>query len=221
MAGRKAGPPMSPRTAIKKAIKLVFLVLALPLFGLLLLIRAFTGSDNSFASFSQLLSLIPGKIGVYFRAAFYSLACPATSDEIFIGFLTILSHRDASIARGVYIGPQCNIGMCSIGENTLIGSGVHILSGANQHSFNDPTLPIQEQGGTYRKTRIGRDCWLGNASVILSDIDDHSIVAAGSIVTRPVGEALIVAGNPGKTVRPRFSEPPSERTVPQGTENDQ
>ena len=201
MAGRKVGPPMSPRTAIKKTIKLICLVLALPPFGLLLLIHTFTGSDNSFASFSQLVSLIPGTIGVYFRAAFYRLACPSTSDEIVIGFLTLLSHRDTTIERGVYIGPQCNIGKCRIGEDTLIGSGVHILSGSQQHNFNDPNKSIQQQGGKFEKISIGRDCWLGNQSVVMRRIPDKTIVAAGSVVNRsPESPGTVIAGNPARQI---------------------
>lgn len=97
---------MNLRLAIKRSIKWLFLVLALPLFGLFLAIRLLSGSDKCFTSFSQLLSLIPGKAGVYLRAAFYRLACPDTSDEISVGFLTILSHRDTSISRGSISAPS-------------------------------------------------------------------------------------------------------------------
>jgi acetyltransferase-like isoleucine patch superfamily enzyme len=198
---------MNLRSALKRSIKWLFLVLALPLFGLFLAIRAVTRSDNSFASFSQLLSLVPGKAGVYLRAAFYRLACPDTSDEISVGFLTILSHRDTTIGWGVYIGQQCNIGMCRIGENTLIGSGVHILSGSRQHSFEDTDTPIQAQGGQFEKIAIGNDCWIGNASILMAAIADHSIVAAGSVLTKASSEpGSILAGNPAKAKRNRFQQ---------------
>ncbi|WP_404362252.1 acyltransferase [Marinobacter sp.] len=196
---------MPLRATLKRAIKCIFLLLALPFFGLFLLITAVTGSDASFASFSQWFSLIPGKAGVYFRAAFYRLACPSTSDEISIGFLTILSHRNTTIARGVYIGPQCNIGMCQIGENTLIGSGVHILSGNRQHDFSDVGRPIQEQGGEYQKVSIGKDCWVGNASILMGDLADHSILASGGVLTkRSLTTGEILAGNPAQPKRNRF-----------------
>ena len=164
-------------------------------------------ADGVFASFSQGLSLIPGKFGVYLRAAFYRLACPATSDEISVGFLSILSHRNTSIAKGVYIGPQCNIGMCSIGENTLIGSGVHILSGSRQHEFQNIQKSIQDQGGGFEKIRIGDDCWLGNSAVIMAAVANGCIVAAGSVLSKPADkEGDILAGNPSKTIRNRFSD---------------
>jgi len=197
---------MSTKTTMKALVKTLFLILVMPLYLLLELFSLAGNRDGSFQSFSQALSLIPGKTGSYLRAAFYRLACPDTSDDISIGFLTVLSHRDTSIHPGVYIGPQCNIGKCTIGKNTLLGSGVHILSGSKQHEFNDPRRPIQEQGGTFTKIRIGGDCWLGNTAVVMSDIGDHCIVAAGSVVTKPVEPGLIVAGNPAKKIRSRFQD---------------
>lgn len=197
------------KSQIKTLARIIFTLLASPLW---LVYRGFSiigNQDSVFQSVSQLLSLVPGKPGIYLRASFYSLACPDTSSEISIGFLTVFSHWDTTIERGVYVGPQCNIGKCFIGENTLLGSGVHVLSGSKQHEFNDPQRPIQEQGGTFTKIRIGRDCWLGNTSVVMSDIGDHSIVAAGAVVTRATPPGCIVAGNPAKKVRSRFSDQPS------------
>lgn len=194
---------MSLHSSLKRAIKLAFILLAMPLFLLFMTIRLLTGSDHCFASFSQLLSLFPGKAGIYLRAAFYHLACPETSDEISVGFMTILSQRDITIAKGVYIGPQCNIGMCHIGENTLVGSGVHILSGNRQHDFSDYDRPIQEQGGQYEKIIIGADCWIGNQALVMAELGTKSVVAAGSVITKPFTNGSIIAGNPGRLVRYR------------------
>ena len=194
-----------PNSNAKKRIKQLFRALTWPLYVLYRLIARFSSPDSAFAAFSQFLSLFPGKIGSYLRAAFYSQACPGTSDEIVIGFLTLLSHRDTTIQRGVYIGPQCNIGKCTIGEDTLIGSGVHILSGSRQHNFDDTDTPIQEQGGHYEKISIGRDCWLGNQSVIMQPIAPHCIIAAGSVLTKPIREsACILGGNPAGVLKKRF-----------------
>jgi len=200
------------RTQAKKTLKALFRLLALPLFGLYQLTSRLSDPDASFASFSQFLSLFPGKTGSYLRAAFYSLACPGTSDDIVIGFLTLLSHRDTTIQRGVYIGPQCNIGKCTIGEDTLIGSGVHILSGNRQHHFDDPDTPIQQQGGTYEKITIGRDCWLGNGSLVMASLPEQVIVAAGSVVISPAQSAGdIMAGNPASKRKNRMQTHPPRK----------
>ena len=195
------------RHTLKRTIKNIFLLLTLPLYGLYLLLSLLGNPDGIFQTFSQTLSLIPGKIGIYFRAAFYRLACPGTSDDILVGFLTVFSHRDTSIHKGVYIGPQCNIGKCTIGENTLLGSGVHILSGNQQHNFSDPQIPIQDQGGKYTKVQIGEDCWIGNSAVLMAGVSDKSIVAAGSVLTRPIGETgAIWGGNPAVKISSRIKE---------------
>ena len=199
---------MNTRAQAKKIIKTCFLLLVSPLYGLYQLLSFLGRKDSVFQSISQMISLIPGKTGVYIRAAFYRLACPNTSDEISVGFLTILSHYDTTIGKGVYIGPQCNIGKCEIGDNTLIGSGVHILSGSRQHEFKNIEEPIQAQGGIFEKIRIGADCWLGNACIVMANLNDHSILAAGSVLTKPSAKGDILAGAPAKRIKNRFTSSP-------------
>lgn len=195
------------RLTLKRTIKNIFLLAALPTYALYCALASLGNPDGTFQSFSQALSLIPGKIGIYSRAAFYRLACPDTSDDILIGFLTVFSHRDTSIHKGAYIGPQCNIGTCTIGANTLLGSGVHILSGNQQHNFRDPHVPIQHQGGRYIKVEIGEDCWIGNNAVVLTSVSAKSILAAGSVLTRPIEEpGTIWGGNPAAKISSRNTE---------------
>lgn len=195
---------MNIKKNIKRLIKNLFLLIVFPIYASFIATRALTRNDQCFTSYSQALSLVPGRVGSYCRAAFYRMCCPQTSDDIVVGFLTVLSHRNTTIRRGVYIGPQCNIGMCEIGEETLIGSGVHILSGNQQHIFSDLETPIQQQGGSFKKIRIGEDCWLGNASTIMSDLAPKSIVAAGSVLTKSFAPGSILAGNPARIIGNRF-----------------
>ncbi|PPI79371.1 acyltransferase [Marinobacter flavimaris] len=202
---------MSLRSTLKRSLKNLFLVLVFPLFALYWLLSKGGRSDGIFQSFSQFLSLFPGKTGIYLRAAFYRLACPGTSDDISIGFLTVFSHRNTTIQSGVYIGPQCNIGKCTIEENTLLGSGVHVLSGSRQHEFDSSVVPIQQQGGRFEKISIGSDCWLGNTAVVMASMATKTIVAAGSVVTKEFTEGDILAGNPAKPLRNRLHTPSVEQ----------
>lgn len=195
---------MNIRHGIKRTVKTGFLIVVAPLYVLYRMLSLFGSKDGTFQSFSQLISLIPGKTGIYIRAAFYRLACPNTSDQISVGFLTILSHHDTTIRQGVYIGPQCNIGKCTIGANTLLGSGVHILSGNRQHEFSDTEKPIQEQGGYFEKIEIGNDCWIGNNSVVICSIPEKCVVAAGSVLPKPIKSGDVVGGNPARTLRSRY-----------------
>lgn len=188
-------------------IKLSFLCcstfLVFPIICLFYLLSLFSNTDALTASFSQFFSMAPGKLGVYFRAGFFKLILPNFAYDAHIGFGVLLSHRDTLIAKGVYIGPQSNIGKCEIQENCLLGSGVHIMSGKGQHNFDDLNTPIKDQGGTFEKITIGHDSWIGNGALIMASIGEQCVVAAGSVVINEVPDFAIVAGNPAKVIKLR------------------
>lgn len=190
---------------LKTCIRAASTLLVSPLLLLDALSRPLS-EDGFFAACSQLLSLLPGKSGSYLRVAFYRYSMIHCAKDCFIGFGTLFSQRNTSIGSGVYIGPQCNIGACSIGRDTLVASGVHIMSGRNQHRFVDLTTPIREQGGTYETICIGEDCWIGNGTLIMAPIGDKSIVGAGSVVTDTLPAYAIAVGNPARVLRSRCDD---------------
>ncbi|NJO54322.1 MAG: chloramphenicol acetyltransferase [Bacteroidales bacterium] len=62
---------------------------------------------------------------------------------------------------------------------------------------------------------IGHDVWIGHGAVILPgrSIGTGAVVAAGAIVTKDVAPYTIVAGNPAKPLRRRFSDEVAERLM--------
>ncbi|MBL4763662.1 MAG: acyltransferase [Colwellia sp.] len=187
---------------IKFFFRSAFILCALP-FAILFFLSPASQKKTMFTALSQLFSLIPGRLGSYFRNALYSLIMKNCSNNGVIYFGTLFSDPDTEIHDNVYIGPQCNIGKSVIGKNTLIASGVHILSGKNQHNFSDLNTPIQQQGGHYQKIVIGEDCWIGNTAVVMANVGNKAIVAAGAIVTNDVPNYAIVAGNPARILKYR------------------
>ena len=187
---------------LKLMFQFIFFVTALPLIALFWLTPPAL-KKSMFIGISQLISLLPGKAGSYFRNSFFNKTMTHCSNNGVIYFGTLFSDPDTEINDNVYIGPQCNIGRSLIGKDTLIASGVHILSGKNQHDFSDLNIPIQQQGGEYKKITIGEDCWIGNTAVIMANVGNKAIVAAGSIVISDVPEYAIVAGNPAKIIKIR------------------
>lgn len=191
------------KSIVKALLFVVFALLALPFTLSYFLLSMLSNKNQCIASFSQLLSLFPGKLGVYFRAGFYRFTLQNCSKDAVISFATLFSQQDTSIASGVYIGPQCNIGMCDIQENVLLGSGVHIMSGAKQHNFDDLKIPIKDQGGMYTKVVIGKNSWVGNSALIMANVGENCVVAAGSVVINDVPDNAIVGGNPAKVIKMR------------------
>jgi len=185
---------------------LVYGLLALimsPFTVMYLILSPVLGRDALFAAFSQLLSLLPGKTGCLLRSGFLRFTAKECHPNVLLGFGALLSQQDVVIKQNVYIGPQCNVGKCRIGADTLLGSGVHVLSGKGQHKFDDLSTPIKDQGGVFETVSIGQDCWIGNGAVIMANVGDHAVVAAGSVVINDVPDYAIVAGNPAKIIKSR------------------
>ena len=189
------------KTIIKTAVFVLLAVLMIPLILSYKFLSILSNQDSLLAGYSQLLSLLPGKTGSYLRAAFYRFTLTRCAPNALISFGVLLSQQDTEIEEGVYIGPHCNIGRCRIGNNTLLGSGVHIMSGKGQHNFDDPDKPIKDQGGTFTKVHVGANCWLGNGALIMASIGDNSVVAAGAVVVSDVPSHVVVAGNPARVIR--------------------
>lgn len=186
---------------IKKTLFLLAAIVMLPFTISYRILDLVLKNDELFAGFSQLLSLIPTKVGNYLRPGFYRFAITHCDEDAVISFLTLFSHKDTEIEQGVYIGPQSNIGSCIIKSNTILGSGVHIMSGKEQHSFDELDTPIKDQGGRFTKISVGSGSWVGNNALIMANIGKNCVVAAGSVVINDVEDYSIVAGNPARVIK--------------------
>lgn len=166
---------------------------------------ALFGADRTLEGLSQFLALIPGRLGVVVRAAFYSRVMTRCDWTVFIGFGTLLTKVDTQLGPHVYIGPYCQLGWVSIGRDTLLAPGVQIPSGPHTHTFERLDIPIRTQPSASVRVSIGEDCWIGANAVVMSDIESQSIVGAGSIVTRRIPRRIFAAGVPAKSIRVRGS----------------
>lgn len=104
------------------------------------------------------------------------------------------------VSEGTFIGAK---GLVRIGDDANFGPGCRII--AENHSFDDPDVPIREQPLVRKGISIGKDCWLGTNVVVLDgcDVGDGVVVGAGSVVTGPVVAGAVVAGVPARVIRNR------------------
>jgi acetyltransferase-like isoleucine patch superfamily enzyme len=105
-----------------------------------------------------------------------------------------------------------------IGAYTSISKDVTILLGGEHHTdwvttFPFPSLWESAQRFTgHPKTKgdvlIGNDVWIGYGVTILSGISigNGAVIGARSVVTRDVEPFSIVAGNPARFIRKRFTD---------------
>lgn len=161
-------------------------------------------SYGIFAASSEFLSLIPGKLGIFVRRSFYRMTLDACGTDCHFGFGTTLARRQIWIGRGVYIGNRCTIGRVVIEDDVTIGSNADLLGGRRQHHFDRLDRPIQDQGGTFREIRIGRNSWIGNSAVVMADIGEDCVIGAGAVLVHDIPARTVAVGNPAvvKKVRP-------------------
>lgn len=189
------------KTLLKKVVRLFFRVIVFPLVVFYKLCSFTKPNDSLFCSLGQLLALFPGKTGSFLRVAFYSATLKRVSSHIHIDYGSYFSHPDVTVEDRVYIGAYCIIGKCTIGHGTAIGSFVNILSGSRQHIFSDPEKSIQAQDGEFVCITIGADCWIGNNSVLMTDIGNRCVIGAGSVVVKKIPPYSVAVGNPCRVIK--------------------
>jgi acetyltransferase-like isoleucine patch superfamily enzyme len=178
-------------------------VLALPPLISFLVRRLVLGPDRALLGSTQALSLIPGVFGQYVRTAFLRRVLAHCAPSATIEFGTIFSSVGARIDEYVYVGPMCHIGLAHLQRDVLIGAAVHIPSGPDTHGIDSLEVPIRDQPGQVLLITIGAGSWIGSAAIVMADVGANTVIGAGSIVTKPLPEAVIAAGSPAKIVRSR------------------
>lgn len=191
---------------MKKFVCFLALVAVAPLLVCHGISRAIMGDDAAVEGSSQILACMPGRLGVLLRAVFFSRVLSKCDPTVFIGFGALLTKFDTRLGKHVYIGPYCQLGWVSIGDDTLLGPSVQIPSGPKAHTFARQDAPIRNQPRESRQVFIGRDCWIGAGSIVMADVADQSVVGAGSVVTRPIPQGQLAAGVPCKVIRPRGTQ---------------
>jgi acetyltransferase-like isoleucine patch superfamily enzyme len=122
-----------------------------------------------------------------------------------VEFGTIFSTVAARLERNVYIGPHCHIGSAHLAADVIIASGVHIPSGPDTHGSSDLTVPMRLQPGRPVMVHVGTGSWIGSAAVVMADVGEHAIVAAGAVVTKPIPAFAVAGGVPAKVLKSRMA----------------
>lgn len=109
--------------------------------------------------------------------------------------------RTPGLAKGCHIDGRNGI---TIGKNVWIGPHVKIIS--MNHDVNNYYNYIKGQ-----PVAIGKNCWIGANAIILPEVEiaEHTVVAAGAVVTKSFLEGnQVIGGNPAKVIKnlPNYQE---------------
>ena len=98
---------------------------------------------------------------------------------------------------------------CSLAKCTFVYDGNHNLNYASTYPFKEIGLVKDAHPNQMIKlpSKVGNDVWIADDVIIHSGIiiGDGSIIAGQSVVTKDVPPYAVVAGNPARIVKYRFS----------------
>jgi acetyltransferase-like isoleucine patch superfamily enzyme len=117
-------------------------------------------------------------------------------------------RRHIVLGDDVGIGPGCIFfADTEIGNKVLIGPYSAFLN-SDDHRIDVVGKAIWDSGrGDRHSLKVSDDVWIGHGAIILTPVcvGRGAVVAAGSVVTKDVPPYAIVAGNPARVLRMRFT----------------
>lgn len=173
--------------------------------------------------------LLGGRKRTIVASFFINLACRLEGGQYKSKTARLFLKRDYGVEIGAHsygscFTPKMLAPSVKIGNFSSFGKGVRVIP--QNHPYKTlSTHPYlyEHQFGFIAQdnlipscTEIGSDVWIGHSAIILAGcrkIGHGAIVGAGAIVTKDVPDYAIVAGNPARVIKYRFSEATIERLL--------
>jgi len=176
---------------------------------------------------APLLAIVPRRLGTGFvkRKLFeFIIHCEG---GIYTSYtLRMLLFEKRNITLGSYSYGTLDV-IFALRPRTFIGRYTSIGPGVQMFNANHPYLTISTHPYFYTDKEgrenvlrhdlfVGHDVWLGANAIVCPGcrrIGNGAVIAAGAVVTKDVPDYAIVAGNPAKVIKMRFSQPIVEKLV--------
>lgn len=165
-----------------------------------------------------LISIICFQVPLYLirLSAYYTVNHLIARKKLLIGKTTNL-HPTVILreSHNIKIGNNCyfNHNTMIIGGHNMakviigdyVQTGPNVCFFAANHNYENPEVPIKQQGYYEADITIGDDVWIGANSVITAgvSIGTGSIVGAGSVVTKDIPPYCVAVGSPARIIKYR------------------
>lgn len=116
-------------------------------------------------------------------------------------------HPTARVQNALF---NVGCGRITVEENAFFGYNVCLLTGRHDvNKFDKERKQAVPREGC--DIVIRRGAWVATSAIVLGpcEVGEHSVVGAGSVVTRDVPPYHVVAGNPARVIR--RIEPPHQK----------
>ena len=134
---------------------------------------------------------------------------------------------NSTMKKHSFCGYDCDINhadigsFCSIANGVVIGGGMHPVERLSTSPvFYEGRDSVKAKFSTHirkcnEKVIIGHDVWIGQNALIKQGVNVGvgSVIGMGSVVTKDVIPYSIVAGNPAKIIRMRFTDDVVDKLV--------
>lgn len=171
-------------------------------------------TNRRFAHLQAMLAPIPSRTGAVIRFRFYKRWLKSVGEDTeFLANAYIRNPQNMSIGKRSVVGLGVRIqagGGLTIGDCVLIGPGAMIWT--SNHLFDDPDVPIRDQGHEQKEVVIGDDCWIGANAFIMPGVvlGKGCVVSAGAVVgAKSYKDYVILIGNPARVIGYRGGRQPA------------
>lgn len=121
------------------------------------------------------------------------------------GFRVFNGHENIHLGSKIFlvdalINAGDSVGKVTIEDFVFFGHRVQILARGHDYNFFNEE---RHKRITEKPIHIKEGAWIGSGSIIVGGvtIGEHSVVAAGAVVTRDVPDYAIVGGNPAQVIK--------------------
>ncbi len=166
------------------------------------------GTPAQLAHQRELIAQNGGEIG---ENCFVSALADIYDMRLSLGKNSVICANALLRSGQLTTGENCSVntyaylqGPITLGNGVRIGPKASLI--ASNHGHADITRPIVAQPLIEKGITVGDDVWIGANSVLVDGVcvGSHSIIAAGSVVTKPVGDYVIVGGSPARVLKNRI-----------------